>query len=604
VSAATLAGAASAAPVFENLGEPFVERELSIGMVTPRAQGGYIAWGQRKRTSVVGVDLQDGHTFELDISRYGRTNIQMAPAADGSLVYYAGSPGRFFRYTTAGETVDIGAPFDNASYTLQGFVGPDERFYVGTYPEAALVVCDLRTWKAHSYGRISDDVAQKYITTVIVADDGTIYCSVGLEHHEVWSVVPGDGSRRQILPKELTTAQGAPRLWLGADGQVYGRGAGNRDFRCRPDGVDLDQTAEARPLAGRRQAGEWTVGSIGNDGVLTLTAEGREPRRLQTDYSGRALEVYSVGCERGGRIYGGTVFPGRAFAYDIAKGAFADLPEVTPKVIQIYDLFSHAKGLFAASYMGCILDFFDPEAPVVAGTNPRRFKASISGQERPVQWEAGPDGCLYFGTTPAKGRLGGALVRVDPETFAVTTWPKILTDQSINYLCRVPQTRELFGTGSVSGGTSAIPTQKEADCFLWDVAGEKVVWQGRPLPGTTTYLRAVPAANGLIVGVAAGGGWFLFDPVTRETVHRGELPVSGLRFPCLSDLSPATNGLVIGVGESAVFAIDTEARTTKVLARHDSLRGGMGGFLLSADGTLYYGSATALWRCRGLDFSR
>jgi hypothetical protein len=132
------------------------------------------------------------------------------------------------------------------------------------------------------------------------------------------------------------------------------------------------------------------------------------------------------------------------------------------------------------------------------------------------------------------------------------------------------------------------------------VKTERVVWRGQPIPGTKTYLRAVRAPNGLIVGVTSGQ-WYLFDPGKREVVHRGELPVQRLRFPCLIDDTGATDGRIVGVGDDAVFAIDADKRDVEVLARHPSLHGTRG-FMVADDGTLFYGSDTALWACRNLVF--
>jgi hypothetical protein len=213
-----------------------------------------------------------------------------------------------------------------------------------------------------------------------------------------------------------------------------------------------------------------------------------------------------------------------------------------------------------------------------------------------VQWELGPDSKLYFGTVPAKGRLGGALVQVNPDDFGVEIWEQVLRDQSIHYLVSVPETGELFGCASVSGGSSAIPSLDEAEVFLWDTKSENVVWRGKPVPGARSYQRAVRTGDGLIAGLA-GGSWYLFDPVKRKTLHTESLPVRRLHFPFLNDHPVGTEGLLVGLGDDAVFAIDPRARTAKILARHESLTKAHG-FLVTRDMWLYYGSGSNLWRCR------
>ena len=590
LAVATLA----AEPAFEELGPPIKIRALAILSVTPKADGGYLAWGWRKQDALVGVDVATGESFLLDMKKYGAVNLAASRGPDGSLFFYVGSPGRFFKYTPEGTLVELGIPAKATSYWLGGHATPDGVLYVGTYPKAILVACDMKTGKITSHGRVTDDKREKYIIGVAVADDGVVYCSVGLHHQELWSLDTETGKRRQILPDSITTEQGAPTIWTGADGHVYGRSGGEK-YRCRPDGIDKGKTCAARRDPILKRAGDKDVVTLDERGLLRLVAVADgAASEVQTDYGGRSPAVFSVGCQRDGKIHGGSVFPGRAFSYDPKQGKFEELEGVTPGSIQIYDTISHPKGLFFASYMGCKLDFFDPDSPRESRQNPRRFKGSIPGHERPVQWEEGPDGGLYFGTVPAKGRLGGALVRVDPDDFTVKVWENILPDQSIHYLAAVPQTGELFGCASVGGGSSAIPSLSEAEVLLWDTKTEKVAWKGKPVPGTRSYLRAVRTLDGLVVGLA-GQSWYVFDPVNRDVLHTGSLPVKSLRFPYLSDKPVGARGLIIGIGDDAVFAIDPAACTVRILARHDSLKR-THGFLVTEDAWLYYGSKSSLWR--------
>ena len=584
----------SAESTFEDLGSPIMIRTLTVRTVTPKADGGYVAWGWRKQDSLVGIDVTNGKSFQLDMKKYGAVNLAVARGPDGSLFFYAGTPGRFFKYTPEGTLVELGIPAKPASYWLGGHATPDGVLYVGTYPRAILVACDMNTGKVTSHGRVPDDKREKYIIGVAVADDGIVYCGVGLHHQELWSLDPDTGKRCQILPDSLTERQGSPKIWTGTDGHVYGSGGGLK-YRCRPDGIDEGRTCAERRDPTLKTAGDKDVATLDERGRLKLVGVADGTRsEIQTDYAGRSPAVFSVGCRRDGKIHGGTIFPGRGFSYDPKQDLFEELEGVTPGSIQIYDTVNHPKGLFLASYMGCKLDLFDPDSPRKSGQNPRRFKGSIPGHERPVQWEEGPDGGLYFGTVPAKGRLGGALVRVDPKDLAVRVWENIMPEQSIHYLASVPQTSELFGCASVGGGSSAIPSLDEAEVFVWDTKTEEVVWRGKPVPGTRSYLRAVRTADGLIAGLA-GQSWYLFDPVKRQVAYKGNLPVKRLHFPYLSDQPVGLKGLVVGVGDDGVFAIDPATRTVEILGRHDSLTR-THGFLVTEDRWLYYGSGSSLWR--------
>jgi outer membrane protein assembly factor BamB len=493
------------------------------------------------------------------------------------------------------ELVDLGVPAKPASYWLGSTVGPDGRFYVGSYPAAQLVCCDPATGKVEGLGRIPTDEKERYLIHPAVSDDNVVYCPVGLHHMELWAYDVKTKTKRQILPEELTQAQGAPQVWLAADGQVYGS-AGSAKFRCRPDGIELGETKPRGPARITKTAGDIAVGNVDDEGKLALTdTKTGETTRLQTSYEGRTSEIYSVGCERDGKIYGATISPANSFSYDPATGELTDMGRISGGRIQVYDTISLPQGLFLCSYMGAHVDLFDPARPRKKGENPR-YLGRVAGQERPVQWCLGPDGKLYFGTVPAKGRLGGTLTRVDPDQLAIESWPDLIPHQSIMYVAPVPETGELFCASSVQGGSSAIPTEKEACVFLWDTKTESVVFRANPVPGTRYYGRAIRAKTGIVYGLA-GEKYYAFDPVKREVVFTGDLPATGAHFPGLSDEPVGPGGLIYGLAGDAVYAIDPADHSARVIARHDSLKR-VRGFLVTQAGDLYYGAGPTLMRCR------
>lgn len=583
------------------LGEPVKIGALGVNVVTPHPAGYHIAWCAYEsvdKMGLLGVRTDTGKTTWQDLSGFGRSHILLTTGADGSLCIYAGNPAHFLRCdVVTGEIRDLGVPASPASYWVGGSMaaGPDGTVYAGSYPRTFLVACDTRTWTARSLGRVSDDDRERYVLSVAVSDDNMVYCGVGLHHRELWCVNPATGHRKQILPPQMTEAQGSPAVWKAVNGRVYGS-CGTAKFACTPDAIELVQETPARLVVDVRQAGDDTVMGIDSEGRLALkNRQSGEISCVQTDHKPRLIGIYSVGCERNGVLYGGTVFPGYVYSCELATGRLTDLGELAPGAIQIYDTISLPQGLFMASYMGCKLDLYNPDAPVEAGKNPRRITGSIPGQERPLQWELAPDGNLYTGTIPAKGRLGGALVRVNPENLAVKVWPNLEPELSITYLASVPETGELYGCASVAGGSSAIPTRQHACTFLWNPTTEAVVWQGEPLPGERAYGRAVRAANGLIYGLGTGR-FYVFDPVKREVVTTGDLPVQRVHFPELNDKPVGPAGLIYGLGDDALFALDPRDNTCRVVGRHPALSAAHG-FLVTEDGTLYFGSGATLWKC-------
>ncbi|NUP99930.1 MAG: PQQ-like beta-propeller repeat protein [Armatimonadetes bacterium] len=601
VAMAWLAGAWAndGEPVFENLGQPVIDRSLNIGAVTRGPDGCDTAWGienvrGKAQQALVGVRLDTGEVVRHDLSRYGASTSCIFGGRDGNAYLYLGSPAHFLRYRAAsGEIEDLGVPAKPSSYFNGPHLAPDGIAYLGTYPTTSLVWVNTATGEQGSYGRMSDDARQSYALSTAVAADGMIYVGVGLHHLELWALNPATREKKQILPPELTAKQGNPTVFRGADGQVYGRGGG-LTFRCYPDRIEEAAAPAAAPQP--RPASEgWLVGSVAASGVLTLTREGQEPRRVTTAYAGKPVMIHAVAAVRDGKVYGSSLLPGNFFEVDTATGKTRDLGVITRGPFQVYDIIDRPQGLFVSSYMGCHIDLYRPELPLKAGENPR-YLGMAKGQERPIQWCLGPDGRLYTGTVPSKGRLGGTILRVDPESGAIKQFEPPIANLSVSYLAALQGTSLLFGTTGIHGGSSAIPVEKEAVCFLWDCDREAVVWQGQPLPGTTAYGRAVQAANGLLYGVAHHR-FYVFDPATREVVTSGDLPVKALAFPTLNDQPVGPRGLIVGVGGGQAVALDPATNQAVTLLSHESLTK-VHGFVVDPGGTLYYGSGTELWRVK------
>ncbi len=586
----------------EKLGTPATVKEISFSLVTQDPDGYYIAWTRYEgplRRALLGVRIDTGEMIWVDVGKYGSSHIVPVIGRDGNIYLYTGNPAHFLKYDiTKRELVDLGCPASPAHYFGGGDFGPDGKFYMGSYPATYLVSCDTNTGAIESLGRIAEDPLECYIyPSIAISDDGVVYCPVGLHHQELWAYEIETGTKQQILPEELTKAQGAPRVWLGKDGQVYGK-AGSTSFLCRPDRIVTD--AEILSVSYHRRppmtAGDKRVGAINAAGKLALTdVNTGEETLVQTDYAGKPLKVFCVGPERDGKIWGGTLFPAMSFSYDIANGELTDYGRIATGSHQIYDIINLSDGLLMGSYFGAWMDLWDPQKPLEEGVNPYRFERNPT-QERPMQWAMGPDGCAYTGTVPSKGRLGGALAKVNPQDKSVKWFVNIVENQSIMYCAPVAATGELLCASSIQGGSSAKPTEKEAYIFLWDCAGEKITHMAQPVAGTKSYGRLVSARNGIVYGLA-GGQYFAFDPVKRETIFIGDLPVKGTYFPSLSDEPVGEKGLIYGLGEDAIFAIDPADHSVKVIARDDSISG-VHGFHVTADGVLYYGAETTLWRCK------
>ena len=597
-----LSQVASIAPAsdFENLGMPIKTNNVNIQAVTTDSSGKTQAWGVisgDKVRQLIGFDIATGKKSIVDLMPYRESNIQLARGKNGRLYLYSGNPGRFLNYDPeTGELADLGVPNSATRYWLGGAhaIGPDEVFYIGTYPQARLVAVNMQSDEILDLGRLSDDGRQRYIINPAVSDDNIVYAPVGLHHRELWSVNPKTGEKQQILPGNRQKGHGAPSVWTAEDGRVYGQ-IGSTTFLCKPDGVELGKTAPPRDYTERTTVGNSQVQEVDDEGRLVLKSKTGKTECVQTDFEGIGETIFSLGDVADGWLFGSAIKPGKTFAVNLETGKTRNLGLITNGRIQVYDFLHHEKGLFAASYTGGHIDLLNVDDSLEGKKGQSIIGlSSRHDQERPSQLLKGPDGAIYTVTTPVKGHLGGALVRIDPDDLSTKVWRHLIADQSLASLVSVEETGELFIASDVKGGTGTTPTASAGYVFLWDPKKEEVVFKTQPVPSATQYGTVVAARNGLIYGLAQKY-YYVFDPVKRKTVKVAKLPNGGFRFPGLHPRPIGPEGLIYGIAQGAIIAIDPRNNSASVIAEHESLRVGHG-LSITDDKVLYYGSGANLMR--------
>lgn len=591
---------------FENLGVPSIETGHTLSFTTAHPDGYDIAWARHETPEfmgLLGVRLDTGQHFTVDLSEWGPSQVRAVPGPDGRFVYaYCGRPdAHFLRYDPAtGEITDFGAPAENAYYFSHATTSADGRMYVGTFPRANLVWLDMNTGETGQTGKITDAVENRYMWPhVIVSDDNMVYCAVGLHHQELFAWDPRTEEATQILPPELTELTGSIRMWKADDGHVYAR-SGDTQYRCTPTGIEVLEDPPS-PAREPMMTGEWIVGDIDDDGVIEMRhAETDETRSLQTEYLGRPIRIYAVGEQWQGRIWGGTIFPARAFSLDLETGEMADHGRQTGGRIQIYDLIGTPDGLLLSSYSGAHINLWNPFEADPDAANRALTGGNTIDQERPLQWAQGPDGHYYLGSRPIKGHVGGGLCRVTLDPLEATWWQDPIGPQSIIGVIAIEETNQLLCATSHYGGSSSIPEDDEGYVFLWDCDEERVVARDTPVEGAVSYSAPVRAPSGVVYGIAYTAErvriMFAWDPIEREPVATAELPGQRLAFPTLHNRPVGPDGLIIGLADDAVYAIDPADHSVNVLARHESIANAHG-FFVTEDGVLYYGSGAELWRC-------
>lgn len=591
--------------IFEDLGQP-IKMDLPIELVTNDNETGPMAWAgltDAERSALVGIHMESGKLTQIDLTPYGKANsVLIIKHSERVLYLFAGVKGRFLKYDIpTGKLSTIGEP-GIATYWVSGSftVAPDGKIYVGTYPQGAVSVLDPATEKVEHINRISPSKGIEYIIKPASDTNGIVYLPMGMHHGELWSYNPQTKEKKQLLPKNLQT-YGTPSVWRAADGRVYGK-KGSTLFLCSADGIEVGPTQPAFQKVDRTVNGKTAI-HIDAKGNLVLEDEQKKQHFVNSTFVASAKLVFSISDIHDGKLYGSSMKPGHMFSYDLKTGNLTNMGKVARGSTQVYDLLSHGQGMFISSYTGGYIEYFEPHLPRSAN-NPRLLihLHRRDKQERPVQLTLASDGKIYSPTAPIKGHLGGALVQIDPVTMKTFTFrhENLIRNQSYTSVTPVPETDEIFVTSSISGGSSAKPTEKEAWVFLWDTKAQKISYKAQPISGTTAYSKAVRAPNGNIYGFSRDK-FYVFNPVKREIVHMGEIKGhdESARVSVVVSEQAGSNGLlyIVDVVSGNLIAIDPSDNSVRVLAQHDSLKRTRFAEV-KADGYMYYPNGSTLMRVR------
>lgn len=234
--------------------------------------------------------------------------------------------------------------------------------------------------------------------------------------------------------------------------------------------------------------------------------------------------------------------------------------------------------IFAGTYPNGSLVRLDPDAPIVAGTNPATLLSLKipEHQIRPMSVVVS-GGEVLLGTVPDYGLRGGALTVYDIASAASTTYHSIVTDQSIAAV--VAQGNLAYLGSSTEAGTGTDPIDGEAHFVTWDLAAGRVVNDVVPVSGAQSINELITLDGGVIAGLA-DGVLFTFNPATKRisrlvTLHSDATSAGDgalVRHP---------NGYLYAVTGTRLFVIDMHRRQKRELTT------GVNRLTLADDGSFY-----------------
>ncbi|RAV21312.1 carbohydrate binding domain-containing protein [Paenibacillus contaminans] len=245
--------------------------------------------------------------------------------------------------------------------------------------------------------------------------------------------------------------------------------------------------------------------------------------------------------------------------------------------------------VYFGTYGGAQILEYDPALPweygVAAGYNPYRAY-DIEEQDRVYVFESG-DNRLFIGTIPDYGRLGGKLTIYDAvaDSWKEYDNSELVYNQSITGLAY--HDGKLYGSTSIAGGLGIEPTESQAKLFVWDVAGERKLFERTlDLPGHKPPMIGdlTIGPDGLVWG-ATGSAIFALDPVTLDvvksrTLYSSILDNAGSWKPF--ELYFGEDGYIYSTIGNAITVIDPETLESNQLAPKANA------LALGKDGSAYY----------------
>jgi len=558
---------------------------------------------------------------------------------DGTIYMGTVDDGKIFSFDPlTGEITDHGsAAGEQYVWTLH--IGPDGRIYGATYPNAKVVVYDPEEDEIHDLGRMHP--TEQYCRDLAVADNGRIFCGIG-SHADIIAYDPDTHERTSILPErykwnsfaytmesehdlvyaflhfeeivlifdansyELLSEvrhpdeggvvsihrqrSGGPVLISGLPGGYhrYNSTSGEVEPYHTPSSSFYDNSTGIS--YGRTNGGQVFV-------ARNLTS-GEELARVDVSQDGEGMGIFSLGTGPDGCIYGGVYNLLHLFRYDPQNDTLEDLGVPIPGASgEFYSFCSHKGKLYMASYTHSILSVYDPDEPWHPGTdvgdNPRKIGSVGEEQYRPPALVAASDGCLYIGSLPAYGKMGGAMSVYDPDADEFRVHRNIIPNQSVVSLTTGADGWTVYGGSSIQGGGGTTPVATEAHFFAWSIGEGRKILDMVPFPGEDSIDALATAPDGRIHGFS-GSRVFVYDPAAGEIIYTDSIGTGTPRKLLVLD-----DGLIYGISSSALFRMEPLSSRDDGLGIERLSSGGTD-LAIDHDGVIYLARDIDLYRLDGV----
>lgn len=509
----------------ENLGNGFIDYGIAVPVASSR---GTVATMNNKNENIVLTWLMDGRgTYSLlmintDTGESKQFSLPFSGYSYTSLLSENGCYYTHFKNHFVGFDPDKPG-FTIIKKTASGTgrsMTQDENgvIWMVLSPKARLLSYDPNATRLTDYGIIYKNKARQLVQN-IAADDGLIYIEVG---------APGDEKVAVFNPilKETTIKGKLSVKKIAKGNQKAYFTTGN-------------QALFKRYFSGGEKIKNWV--SAVNPGFLAsrkIQVESQKNKLKTTPFDYKTQGARLMGLAIGPRdnIVGGSFFPFHFFNFnprtqdkEVHK-AYGQFNTIAVQDNLVY---------FGVYPQGAILQWNSTNSWIPTNrnkkSNPNIVAETYPKINRPhdlLVMEGG--NIVVMAGRPVARYTGSGLLFWDKNTqkSSYISDNRIVKNQSTNSLVQISEGLILGGTTIKPGDTGGMPKAKNAQLYIMDINNNKIVWAGSPIPGIKSYSDLSVTSNGLVLGVADGNLFFVFNPKTHEVIKKINLSnVFGSEIP-------------------------------------------------------------------------
>lgn len=498
---------------------------------------------------------------------------------------------KVFKYTASGGLLDLGTMVAGESHVRSlAFNSASGLLYAGIGSHAHLIEYNRTT------GSKTDILPAAYAYENSVYDLDMVNGKLIVRLEPDYKFLVMDPSTRTVVNEFPGSSRGVSPLspiddkfYFSYKNILY-----NYDFSSNSTtNLNIDLQGEALNYAfvqlnQTNYPGYTMVGLAGNTGKMykyNLSTGFYEIRDLPL--FPQPIDIFEIGEDSNGLIYSSGFVSGGIETYNPTTGSVNSYKGIG----QSEGIMPLGSMMYFGKYPDAVIYRYDPSTAWSVPSNPTElFRLDGYEQDRPLAMlGVESTGKMYIGTAPDYGKLGGALTVYNPATNTHPTTRNILNQQSITSFAF--KNNELFGGGSIYGGTGSIATETEAKLFIYNTTTDLKSTELVPVAGMKLITGLIVGPDGNIWGFA-DGTLFVLSPTTRTVTYTSSL------FPSFSNrlygarMEIGDDGWVYGTLGGTFFKLNPTTKAMTVLRN----KGDANRLVKDSNGNFYFENGSDLFR--------